>query len=146
MGPQAEPWCRCTVNQEKLERIAEVLVAAFLNGDRKTAERYGVTDRTLRNWRKLLDSEPKLSELFRAKKAQASEGWANEVPGAIRSAVTFLRRAAEEGDCRDPNMVHSIAGAMKLLSETAATWRLLDARLARSAGGQPEQRPSPLPN
>lgn len=135
------------MNQDKLERIAEVLVAAFLNGDRKTAERYGVTDRTLRNWRKLLDTDPKLSELFRAKKAQASEGWADEVPGAIRASVTFLRRAAEEGDPTNPDMVHSVAGAMKLLSETAATWKLLDARLARSNGNQPEKpSPSPLPN
>lgn len=135
------------MTQDKLERIAEILVAAFLDGDRKASERYGITDRTLRNWRKLLDTEPKLSELFRAKKAQASEGWANEVPGAIRSAVTFLRRAAEEGDPTCPDMVHSIAGAMKLLSETAATWKLLDARLARSTAAQPEKPThSPLPN
>jgi uncharacterized protein YaiE (UPF0345 family) len=47
----------------------------------------------------------------------------------MRAAVGFIRRAAETGDCMDPNMVHSIAGALKMLSETAATWKLLDKRL-----------------
>ncbi len=129
------------------ERIAEILLDAYLNGDRKTAEKHGVTDRTLRNWRKLLDSDPKLSELFRAKKARVSEGWADEVPGALRASVAFLRRAAEEGDPTNPDMVHSVAGSMKLLSETAATWKLLDARLARSTGNHDQKpSPSPLPN
>lgn len=136
---------------ERLERMAEILVDSFLSGDdRKTAERYGITDRTLRNWRKRLDTDPKLSEIFRAKKARASEGWADEVPGAIRASVTFLRRAAEEGDPTDPDMVHSVAGAMKLLSETAATWKLLDVRLARTQQTAPEgnlhQPAATLPN
>jgi hypothetical protein len=120
---------------ERLERIAEILVDAFITkDDRKTAERYQITDRTLRNWRAALDTNEELSALFREKKAKASEGWANEVPGALRAAVGFLRSAAEQGDPTDPHMVHSIAGAMKLLSEVSATWKLLDARMARTAG------------
>jgi hypothetical protein len=120
---------------ERLERMAEILVDAYITrDDRKTAERYAITDRTLRNWRAALDTNPALSALFREKKAKASEGWANEVPGALRAAVGFLRNAAEQGDPTDPDMVHSIAGAMKLLSEVSATWKLLDARMARSVG------------
>lgn len=120
---------------DRKERIAEILVEAYITrDDRKTAERYQVTDRTLRNWRSQLDKDPELSALFREKKAKASEGWADEVPGALRAAVTFLRRSAEEGDPTDPDMVHSVAGAMKLLSEVSATWKLLDVRMARSAG------------
>lgn len=120
---------------QRLERIAEILVDAYLShDDRKTAARYGITDRTIRNWRRLLDTNVELSEFFRLKKAKASEGWADEVPGALRAAVGFLRQAAENGDPKDPQMVHSIAGAMKLLSEVSATWKLLDARMARTAG------------
>ncbi len=139
------------LTSEKLERIAEILCDAFLSrDDRKTAERHGITDRTLRNWRARLDTDPELSQLFREKKAKASEGWADEVPGAMRASVSFLRRAAEEGDHTDPDMVHSVAGSMKLLSEVAATWKLLDQRLAQSAVSSPQtatqQRSATLPN
>lgn len=129
---------------ERLERTAEILVDAYITrDDRKTAERYGITDRTLRNWRKSLETDAELSAIFREKKAKASEGWANEVPGALRAAVGFLRSAAEQGDPKDPNMVHSIAGAMKLLSEVSATWKLLDVRMARSAGQDGAQNSAP---
>jgi hypothetical protein len=119
----------------RLERVAEVLLEAFVSrDDRKTAQKHGITDRTLRNWRALLFTDPELSELFRSKKARVSEGWADEIPGAMRSTIGFLRKAAEEGDHKNPDMVHSVAGALKLLSEVSATWKLLDARLARTAG------------
>lgn len=138
------------LTSEKRERIAEILCDAFISrDDRKTAERHGITDRTLRNWRARLDSDPELSELFRSKKATASEGWADEVPGAMRASVAFLRSAAEQGDPTDPDMVHSIAGSMKLLSEVAATWKLLDQRLAQSATVARVPigaRSTPLPN
>jgi transposase-like protein len=134
---------------DRLERIAEILIDAYISrDDRKTAERYGITDRTLRNWRKQLETDAELSALFREKKSRASEGWANEVPGALRAAVGFIRTAAEKGDPTDPAMLHSVAGAMKLLSEVSATWKLLDARMARSAGqdgaaaGQAAARPT----
>lgn len=120
---------------DRLERIAEILVDASVSrDDRKTAERFQVSDRTIRNYRRQLETDAELAALFRQKRAQVSEGWANEVPGALREAVGFLRRAAEKGDCTNPNMVHAVAGAMKLLSEVSATWKLLDVRMARSAG------------
>lgn len=120
---------------QRLERMAEILVDAFISrDDRNTAKRHGITDRTLRNWRAQLGQDPDLSALFQAKKTAVSQGWADEVPGALRSAVGFLRRAADEGDHKDPDMVHSVAGAMKLLSEVSATWKLLDARMARTTG------------
>jgi hypothetical protein len=139
---------------QRLERIAEILVDAYITrDDRETGARYGITDRTLRNWRRELERNPELADLFRAKKAKASEGWADEVPGALRAAVGFLRRAAEEGDPKDAKMVHSVAGALKMLSETAATWKILDARFPaddRSDRKQPRpmaaQRGATAPN
>ena len=120
---------------DRKERIAEILVEAYLTRDEvATAAKHGVCDRTIRNWKAALGDDAELAELFRVKKQLAVDSWAEEVPLALRSAVSFLVRAGNEGDHKDPHMVHSIAGAMKLLSEVSATWKLLDVRLARQAG------------
>lgn len=135
-----------------LERMAEILVEAYISrDDRKTAERHGITDRTLRNWRMRLDTEPELSRIFLSKKARVSEGWADEVPGALRSAISFVRRAAEQGDAEDASMVQAVTNGIRTLSEVAATWKLLDQRLAdhsRAAEEKatPAQQAASLPN
>lgn len=123
------------------ESVAEILVDSYVSGRtaEQTAKKYGITDRTLRKYRRRLRDDPVLADLFRSKRAKVSEGWAEEVPGAMRASVEFLRKAAEEGDPRDPLMVHSVAGAMKLLSEVSATWKILDARLART--NRPDDAP-----
>jgi len=109
------------------------LVDASLTNDTVAAEKWNVTVRTIQNWRKRLDSDPEFSELFASKRAAAEKEWADELPTAIRSTIEFIKRAAQSPNCSDPAMVHSMAGAMKILTETAAMRKLLDARLAPKA-------------
>jgi transposase-like protein len=115
----------------KRERVAQILVEAATLGDKATAEKHGITQRSLQRWRKQLPDDTELSSTVADKKAKVEAGWADEIPGALRAAVTFLRKAAEQADAKSPEAIHAIAGAMKLLSETSATWKVLDARLAR---------------
>ncbi|MCC6649093.1 MAG: hypothetical protein IT374_26430 [Polyangiaceae bacterium] len=117
------------------ERVATVLVEASLQGDKKTSERYDITTRTLQNWRNRLSQDVELSRLFAAKKKLATEEWASGLAPAIRGAIDFLHRATNDADVKDPAVIHAIAGALKILSGVAVTSRVLDARLARSAGG-----------
>lgn len=129
-----------TMSPSKRDRIAKILVEASVNGDKATAEKFGVSLRSIQRWRSKLPGgnettgappDDKLAQAVAEKKAKVEEGWADEIPEALRDAVKFLRRAAKEADPKDPAAIHSIAGAMKMLSETAATWKVLDARLAR---------------
>lgn len=125
------------MSDDKLERIARVLVEATMagpKGDAKICARHGISIRTLQNYRKRLESDDELARICAEKKAVAIESWSQEVPAAMRASVDFLRRAAESGDPSDPQMVHSIAGSLKMLSEVAATWKVLDARISRQAG------------
>jgi hypothetical protein len=140
----------------KREKIATLIVEAATTSDKAVCAKYGITVRTLQRYRKLLDSAapeqaktdekapeevtkatetvaatPSLSQLVADKKAKVEEGWADEIPGALREAIGFLRRAAKDASTKDPAAIHAVAGAMKLLSETSATWKVLDARLAR---------------
>lgn len=119
------------MTQDQRDRAAKMLVEAATLGDKATAKKYGISLRSLQRWRKRLEGDTDLSSAVAAKKARVEEGWADEIPGALRAAIAFLRKAAEKADPADPAAIHSVAGAMKLLSETSATWKVLDARLAR---------------
>lgn len=125
------------MSRAKKERVAEILVDAYLTRkDAVTAKKHGISVKSLYNYRKRLDEDAELAELFREKKAVASDGWADEVPGAMRASVTFLREAAERGERADPEMVHAIAGSMKLLSEVASTWKFLELKLLNTSKPQ----------
>jgi len=119
------------VTPEQRDRAAKLLVEAATDGDKAVAERHGVTVRSLQRYRKALVRDEELSRAVADKKAKVEAGWADQIPGALRAAIAFLQKAAEQADPKDPAAIHSVAGAMKLLSETSATWKVLDARLAR---------------
>ena len=112
------------------ERAATVLVDALYEGDVEAVQRHGVTRKSLYNWRHRLATDQRLAQLFNEKRRQAETEWAPQFVPAIRDAVEFLRRAARELDPADPDAVHAVAGALKILAEIAMTREVLDARLA----------------
>ena len=117
---------------ETYERRSEILLDAYLShDDEKTAAKHSITSRTLRNWKKLLDEDAEFSRIFRIKKEKAAEGWANEIPGAMRASVSFLKEAAETAPRDDPEVIRSVAGGLKILSSVAGTWKVLDIKLAK---------------
>lgn len=118
------------------ERAALVLVDAAYLGDKRAAKKWAVTTRTILNYRRRLDSDEKFSSLFELKRQAAEKDWAAEAPLAIRAAVDFLLRAAQNGDEKTPEMVHAIAGAMKLTADMYLTKQVLDARLAKPGGAE----------
>lgn len=124
------------MTSEKRDKVAKILVEATVIGDKAAADKNGISLRTLWRYRSQLKAgtDSELTASVSDKKAVIEKGWADEIPGALRSAVEFLRKAAEQADPKDPEAIHSVAGSMKLLSEVAATWKVLDARLARMAG------------
>lgn len=112
------------------ELAATVLVEAAYKGDKAAAAQYGITARSLRNYRKRMVTDEHLSALFHQKRALVESNWAADAPMAIRSAMQFLMRAAQDGVSYTPEAVHAVAGAMKLLADVTLTKQVLDARLA----------------
>lgn len=111
------------------ERAATILVEAAYKGDKAATAEWGLTTRTLRNWRQRLNTDAAFAELFRQKRAAVEKDWAQDAPQAIRAAIAFIQRAAANGKTT-PAMVHAVAGAMKLLADVTLTKQVLDARLA----------------
>jgi len=105
----------------------------MVKGDREAALECGVSRRSIYRWRAVVAKSPdgELAQSVRAKKERVEQAWADELNEAILAATRFLHRSAEEGNPKDPSMVHSIAGALKMLSEVSIGQKLLDARLSR---------------
>jgi len=114
----------------RYEFAAQVLVEAAYKGDRAAAKENGVSERSVRRWRNRMDDDQKLADLVQQKRKLAEEDWADELPEAIRAAIDYLRRAAGAADESDPEVIHAVAGALKMLSHVGMTKKVLDARLA----------------
>lgn len=58
------------------ERAARALLEAeTIGNDRKAAEKLGITDRTIRNYRKALETDPQLAALFREHAEREAKNW-----------------------------------------------------------------------
>lgn len=112
------------------ERASRALAVAALEGDETAAQRENLSVRTLRRYRARLEEDTTLAELVRQKKARLESEWANEIAPTLRAALQFLRRAAGKLDPSDPEAVHAVAGAFKLVNEGHQTMKVIDARLA----------------
>lgn len=116
------------------ERASRALAVAALEGDAVAAQREGITERSVRNYRARMEKDATLSALFHQKKAALENNWANEIAPTLRAALAFIRKAAENLDPKDPEAVHAIAGAFKLVNEGHQTMKVIDARLAELRG------------
>ncbi|WP_197057660.1 hypothetical protein [Meiothermus ruber] len=118
-----------TFNQEL---AAKVLLETLFTDEETVAQRYGITSRTIYNYRKRLLADPHFSSFFNAKKAALEREWAHELAPAIRECIAFLKRAAKAVDPKSPEAIHAVAGALKILSEVSMTREVIDARLAHA--------------
>lgn len=112
------------------ERAATVLVDAAYTNDERAAEKWGVTRASIWNWRKRLIDDGELLTLFDAKKERFEAEWAQELPNAIRACVDFIKRAALEANHTKPDVIYSIAGALKIVSDIQMSKDIIDARLS----------------
>lgn len=136
------------------ERASQILVEALLvvgvipgQADEQVGKKHGVSARQIRRWRKALGSDPELAELVRSKKALAEQGWAEQLPGAIRACIDFVFRAAGSANIKDPQAIHSMVGALKILTDVETTRRMVDARLRKqeeAAAAQAQGQGAPV--
>lgn len=74
------------------ERMARVLAEASATSDAETAEKYGVTERTVWNYRKRLSTDPELAKAYGRLLAAEVRGWQE---ARVRSLQAAAKRAAE---------------------------------------------------
>ena len=118
------------MNRFNRERAATILAEAALVGDTRAAKRHGVDPSTIWRWRKRMERDPDLHALANQKRAALERAWVGAATESLRKAAEFLGRAAEEMSPQNPEHVHAVAGAFKLLSEALIARDVIDARLA----------------
>lgn len=112
------------------DRVALILVEAAFFGEKQTAQRWGISTKTIERYRARLDEDSGLSGFVALKKQAFESSWADEIPASIRAGIRFLGEAAKRADYT-PESIHAIAGAVKILAEVGLTKEILDVRLGR---------------
>ena len=130
------------------DRASRVLAAAAFSDDTTATRDEGITTRTLQRYRKRLAEDPVLSQLVAQKKAVLEREWAHKIAPALRSALDFLARAGREANPADPEAIHAIAGAFKLVNEGGLAKAVIDARLGHGSrpDAQPGRQADPAPH
>ena len=111
------------------EQIAQIVVEAMFTSVRDAANKYGISERTVERWRDKVEINPYLSKLVEIKKRAFQRRWVEEAGAFIGQGFAYLHKAANNQDV-SPEMIHAIAGAMKIASEIVTLREVLDARLS----------------
>jgi hypothetical protein len=126
-------------------RIAQILVESAFSSDAIIAHRYSLTVRTIRAYRKRLDDDPQLSDLFQEKVRTYENNWAAQLAQAqlagyqalqsMFQSAMVLTRKVEDGEL-SPEMISGIAelilaigNALAAAGQVAITKEVIDERL-----------------
>lgn len=120
-------------NVFNVERAAMILVDAAYMSDEKAAELHDCSRRSIHNYRERLDTDPAFAQCFADKKALREAAWAESCSPAIDAITQFFLRAAATASPSDPEVIHALAGALKILADVKVTKEMLDVRLAQLA-------------
>lgn len=125
------------------ELAATVLLDSAYTTDDKACAKYGVSLRSLQRWRRqLADGDPELAGFVATKKAAFDKAWADELPAALRKGMQCLSECmdglrADPEALKNPQMIHSIAGAMSICAEIYFTGKVIDSRIF--GGDEPDR-------
>lgn len=121
------------------ELAAEVLLTAIFTTDEQACQKYGVSLRTLQRWRrKFVDGDPELAGCVATKKAAFDAVWAESLPAALARGIKALEKCFTEihsdpRACKNPVVLHALAGAFRIVAEVHLTSKVIDSRI----GGRP---------
>lgn len=131
------------------EFAANALLEALVTTDEKACKRYGITDRTLRNYKRRLESDPVFSAFFRNRKKIFDDRWADRLVPMLLSGIETIheitRKVREDPSVwRNPQMLDSLTRALEVASDVSFTSRIIDARINenRTPDALPGQEPS----
>ena len=129
----------------KYDRATAVLLEAAYTTDADAAKKYGVSLRSVQGWRRRLAEDDKFAAFFATKKAEFDRAWADELPVALKKGIRLIAECAdsfgkdEQIFKRNPELIHALAGAVKVCADVYYTGKVIDARIA-----PPDRQPAGL--
>lgn len=103
------------MSQFPYEKAAIILAEAELYGDKRVSLRWGITDRTIRNYRARAVEDPQLSSLFQLKSQLLEREWTADATKALKVSLDKLIELVK--DDGKPEQIHAVAGAIKIVGE-----------------------------
>lgn len=129
---------------DKASKAKAILECAVPGSDATVCKKYGITPRTLQRWHQEFreGTDAELTASVAEKKAILDQGWASKIPSALSACLDYIARAAKAARLDDPDMLHAVSGALKMIAETDGTYKMIDARVSgqdRANGTQDRQ-------
>lgn len=118
------------MSDSSVEQISLILIDAAYMGDKKAAQKWGITDRSVRRYRARMATDSELSAYVLKRKQQAEKTWAEDLSLAIKAGIAFLSESTQALSKRDPEAVKAVNESVKTLTDVAIMREVLDARLA----------------
>lgn len=118
------------------ERASSILAEAEIFGDKRTASRWRVSERTIGNYRARASEDAKLSESFLLKKRMLLLDWQQDATKSLRIGLATLQELTALRDEPDENNrvrtkgladeIHATAGALKIVGELKIQYEALN--------------------
>lgn len=114
----------------KAELAAQVLAESDVGRDAAVSKKYGISERTIRYWRKRYAEDPEFAAIYRRKKAEMAAQWAIQAGDWLQAlaleAIKLAQMPIAENLLEKPcERLHSVAGAFKIIAEAKISWDML---------------------
>ncbi len=129
---------------------AAVLIAAVYTTDDDACSKYGITTRTLQNYRKRLISDERLSDIFATRKAKLDEAWVEDFVAPLKEGAQVIKECFEEIRKNpraklNPMLIDAVSNALRTCADIALTAKAINAQFG-NADQSPDQLPQEVPS
>lgn len=115
------------------EKAAMVLVNAILEGDKLTADKFGISVRTVKRYRELAKKDEYLAQLVTKRTDKFADDHDQMVAKANAAVIALLERTCAATEKADSDLLHATFGAYKIINENQLFRKLVNER-AKQAG------------
>lgn len=130
------------------EKAALVLADAVMMGDTAAAKKWGLSDKSVRNYRKRLEDDAELSALFLHAKAQLTADWSGDAKVFMSRSMKKLVELVDGS--YSPEHIGDIAKALQVVGDLLISHEVLngpeDGVQGGAAQAAPGQTSRPKPN
>lgn len=129
----------------KPELAAVVLLEAAYKNDEDACRKYGVSLRSLQNWRRRLHEDKEFAAIFATKQQRVSREWADDFLAPIRRAAQLIDQCYQEIQkdprvMKNPVFIQAIADSARTCADILLTQQAINAQFS-----DPDQPPDQLP-
>jgi hypothetical protein len=134
-----------TKTKFKPHLAAAVLIEAAYKSDSQACEKYGVSLRSLQNWRRRLHEDEAFAAIFATEARNLEKEWASEFLAPIRRAAILIDQCYQEL-LKDPTSMKS-AAVIQAIADSARTCAdiLLTQQAINAQFGDPNKPENQLP-